>query len=200
MLEAASSLLFLVFMSAPFGVVAFKFTSLKIDRVPFVAAVGGSLVFAAFLGQLAVVFIAVISALCAARVNALQMSSYWRLAFFLVPGAVLLAIPYLAIKGEPSVDKIYLAAAEGDVEALRAEILSGISVDQVDHKGATPLFYAARNGNIEAIKYLLSQGANPVARLPSGSTPEDIASRHGQRRAAEALRQAIHGDARAKII
>lgn len=57
-------------------------------------------------------------------------------------------------------------------------IKQGISINQPDNFGVTPLHWAAQTRNEEIISYLISQGANPDAVDWNRQTPLQLALRH----------------------
>jgi hypothetical protein len=58
------------------------------------------------------------------------------------------------------------AAARGDCATVSSELACGVSPNQVDSSGMTPLAYAASEGNLEMMRLLLDLGASP--NLPAG--------------------------------
>ena len=56
---------------------------------------------------------------------------------------------------------IHVAAQHGHIEAIKALVAHGASVEALDLEGMTPLFYAAHGGRLETLRYLVSMGANP---------------------------------------
>lgn len=101
------------------------------------------------------------------------------------------------------------AAWQGDVHAIESLVKSGVSVDEADDLGNSPLFWAARGGHHfgphqcqgedtarpEVIRTLLELGANPNAQdnrpkgfgRASGWTPLFVALHHEQFRSAAVL-------------
>jgi ankyrin repeat protein len=72
---------------------------------------------------------------------------------------------------------LHLAAQEGSLEAARALVEHGATVDAVNSYGNTPLFTAVFNskGRGELIQLLRSHGADPTARNTSGQSPLGLA-------------------------
>lgn len=186
-----ANIVLFIFLGLPFAAIAFKFNDLKTTRLTFSLIAIFCIVLAAATQNSIVMWIplAVLSAAVATRCNALHTSSTWRWIFTFLPMLTLLAVPYYAIKGKASIDKIFLYAADGNIEKLRERIVKGDNVDSIDYRGATPLFYAARNGQLAAIDLLLKNGASTTISLSGGSTAEDIAAQHGHRNVAERIRQ-----------
>lgn len=86
-----------------------------------------------------------------------------------------------------SPDDIWEAASTDNVEALQGFIDQGVSVQNMDSSGATPLHAAARGGATNAIALLCSKGANPNAFNSQGFTPLQVAVTSDQRGAVNAL-------------
>ena len=61
-------------------------------------------------------------------------------------------------------DSIWQAARDGNLEAIKAELESGVDVDAKTEYGATALFFACDRGHEDVVKFLLEQGADPNAR------------------------------------
>lgn len=70
-------------------------------------------------------------------------------------------------------EQLHFAAADGDVDRMKALIAAGGDVNAFDELGFTPLHYAAKSERLEAITFLLSVGANVDAQDESkaGNTP-----------------------------
>ena len=101
------------------------------------------------------------------------------------------------------------AAWQGDVAAIHSLVKSGVSVDEPDDMGSSPLFWAARGGHAfgphqchgedatrpEVIRTLLELGANPNVQdnrpkgfgRASGWTPLFVALHHEQFKSAAVL-------------
>lgn len=65
---------------------------------------------------------------------------------------------------------LFLASASGDVECLRAVLMSA-KPDKADQFGATALHVACRRGNVECARTLIAAGASLEARTVNGETP-----------------------------
>lgn len=61
------------------------------------------------------------------------------------------------------------AAANGDVDQVRALLEVGVEVDSVDGRGSTPLVLAARNGHVETMRLLVEAGADIDRRPTTGA-------------------------------
>lgn len=70
---------------------------------------------------------------------------------------------------------MHMAAIGGDEETIARVIVSGLSVNDVDNLGATPLHYAVSHGNRAAVESLLSHGADPEIRNKQHQTAKDLA-------------------------
>lgn len=184
------SIVLFVLLGIPFALIAFKFNALKTTRLNFTLIAIFCVVLAAATQNSILMWIplAVLTSAVATRCNALHTSNTWRWILTFVPILTLLSVPYFAIKGKPSIERIFLYAAEGNVEKLRERIVKGDNVDSMDYRGATPLFYAARNGRVDAVELLLKNGATTTIQLSGGSTAEDIAAQNGHRNVAEIIR------------
>ena len=76
--------------------------------------------------------------------------------------------------------RIHVAAGEGDLKAVQAELDKGVDVDLATKRSlSTPLRYAAEGNQTEVMKLLLSRGANVDKADSSGNTPLILASYHG---------------------
>jgi ankyrin repeat protein len=70
---------------------------------------------------------------------------------------------------------MHMAAIGGDEETIARVIVSGLSVNDVDNLGATPLHYAVSHGNKAAVESLLSHGADPEICNKQHQTAKDLA-------------------------
>ena len=73
-------------------------------------------------------------------------------------------------------DSLRAAAKKGAVEALRFLVEEGVSIDDADKDGWTPLIYAALKGHLAVVQYLLEQGADQNKAMNNGASPLYIAS------------------------
>ncbi|MDO4557740.1 MAG: ankyrin repeat domain-containing protein, partial [Planctomycetia bacterium] len=80
---------------------------------------------------------------------------------------------------------LHLAAAAGDVRAIRKLLESGASPDAPDTKGWTPLHLAVQKESPDAVRTLLEAGADLFARTADGLTPIDLAE---QKKAVKTVR------------
>ncbi len=74
---------------------------------------------------------------------------------------------------------IHVAARDGSVAVLQAELDRGVSVDDVNAAGWTPLHFAAMYGRIETVRLLLTHGANIKAKNGMGNTALQLAVLNG---------------------
>ncbi|KAF9156460.1 hypothetical protein DFQ26_009355 [Actinomortierella ambigua] len=66
---------------------------------------------------------------------------------------------------------IWIAASDGDLEAVKKFIADGNSVNAKDEYGYTPLHAAASYGHIDLMKHLIKSGANVNITDPDGDSP-----------------------------
>ena len=95
-------------------------------------------------------------------------------------------------EGRQPEPKIHWYARLGDVEGIKREIASGVSLEMENNVdwGSRPLHRAAANGNVEAIKLLIAAGADVSAKNTlHGWLPIDYAARRG---CAEAIHMLIN--------
>lgn len=78
-------------------------------------------------------------------------------------------------KQKPDVD-IWTAASNGNVEAVKQNLASGIDINARDTRGSTPLLAAALTGQAEAAKLLIQRGAKLNLSNNDGSTPLLVAA------------------------
>ena len=85
------------------------------------------------------------------------------------------AIAALLLVGCGKSDGIWVAAEEGDVEAVKGYLAIGVNVDEMDESyGGTPLHFAAYSGN-EVVELLIANGADVNAKNQADATPLDKA-------------------------
>lgn len=88
-----------------------------------------------------------------------------------------------------------VAAAEGDLAAVRSLVDSGADPCQAGLLGCTPLHHALRCARPETAAYLLDRGADPAATDDLGATPRDWAAAAGRREALHLLERAAPREA-----
>src|SRR5439155_5747809 len=94
----------------------------------------------------------------------------------------------LASLGVPySTDSFLAQSAEGDVEAVRMFLASGMAVDVHDKHGVTPLMNAAAAGQLRVAEALIEHHANVNASSPAGTTPLMAAAWNGNKALVELL-------------
>ena len=67
-------------------------------------------------------------------------------------------------------EKLYATIRAGDLPALETLLDQGVSPNEADGKGVTPLMNAAAIGSLEAMKLLVKRGADVNAQNGLGST------------------------------
>ena len=70
---------------------------------------------------------------------------------------------------------LMLAAGEGNVDAARALIAAGATVQAKSKSGFTPLLFAVRNAQLDAVRLLLEHGANVDDLAPDGTSALNVA-------------------------
>ena len=73
-------------------------------------------------------------------------------------------------------DPIHVAAAAGDLAAIRAELDKGVDVNAKDNDGRTPLHYAAKYATKQVVELLIPNGADVNAKDEDGWTPLHFAA------------------------
>ena len=71
-------------------------------------------------------------------------------------------------------EKLHFAAADGDLEAVKALVAEGRDINATDSDLAlTPLHYAAAGEHIDVVRFLLAKGANvnAIDEATAGDTP-----------------------------
>jgi len=61
---------------------------------------------------------------------------------------------------------------KSDTDGIKAAILNGSDLNELDDMGQTPLHWAVMRGDIETVKQLLEAGANPNTLAGDGITPK----------------------------
>jgi hypothetical protein len=79
----------------------------------------------------------------------------------------------------PANAALLAAAVQGQVEAARAALAQGASVDAADRDGHTALMLAARRGDATLVRLLLDAGADPALTDSEGATAAMLAQRAG---------------------
>ena len=82
---------------------------------------------------------------------------------------------------------IMYAAANGDIELVRALIKAGANVKLANQLGTSAITEASIIGSAPIVEALLKAGADPNFRTPNGETPLMAAARSGKGDAAKAL-------------
>ena len=73
-------------------------------------------------------------------------------------------------------DPIHVAAAGGDLAAIRAELDKDVDVNAKDNEGRTPLHYAAKYATKQVVELLIPNGADVNAKDEDGWTPLHFAA------------------------
>jgi ankyrin repeat protein len=94
---------------------------------------------------------------------------------------------YVNTAGADGATAIMYAAANGDLELVRALIKAGANVKLENQFGSSALTEAAIIGSAPVIDALLKAGADPNFKTPNGETPLMAAARSGKVDAAKAL-------------
>src|SRR2546425_525156 len=68
-------------------------------------------------------------------------------------------IQYALTKSYP----LHVAAATGDIAAMKQLLKSGVSIEQRDDLNLTPLQVAAVSGQADSVRFLIDKGANVFA-------------------------------------
>jgi uncharacterized protein len=82
------------------------------------------------------------------------------------------------------------AAANGDLQAVRSLLKTGVDVNAKEPDGSTALHYAANRGALDLVDALLTAGAQPNARNRYGVTPLSLACVSGNAAVVERLLKA----------
>ena len=91
-----------------------------------------------------------------------------------VPRVGVLSVPLVfrvAADMTPDEERLFAAAWEGDVEAVRGILNAGVDVNAEDMWGNTALYWAARNGRVAVVQLLVAEGAEVNAEDNHGYTP-----------------------------
>ena len=70
-----------------------------------------------------------------------------------------------------SLQRLFNAAAAGDLETIEWLMLSGVDVSQRDRYQLTPLHFAASQGRMAVVEFLVSQNADINGQDSWGYTP-----------------------------
>ena len=83
-------------------------------------------------------------------------------------------------QGRGGAKSLHVAARQGDLEALKAQIAKGANLNQADRFGYTPLVCALEANGMEAFKLLLDAGADANVKDGTGAPPLVAAASRGQ--------------------
>ncbi|HIM17462.1 MAG TPA: ankyrin repeat domain-containing protein, partial [Dehalococcoidia bacterium] len=89
---------------------------------------------------------------------------------------LLITIAAVLLVGTAFADPIHVAAAAGDLAAIRAELDKGVDVNAKDNEGRTPLHYAAKYATKQVVELLIPNGADVNAKDEDGWTPLHFAA------------------------
>ena len=78
-----------------------------------------------------------------------------------------------------TLDALGVAALRGALEAVRFLVEEGVSKDDGDTRGVTPLIYTSLNGHFSVVQYLLEQGADKDKATNDDATPLFAAAQEG---------------------
>ncbi len=81
------------------------------------------------------------------------------------------------------------AASQGDLNEVRALLVTGVDPGTADYDGRTPLHLAAAEGRFDVVGYLLAAGADPQPADRWGGTPRSDAEANGHTEIAALLGQ-----------
>ncbi|KAK2722691.1 hypothetical protein QYM36_003020 [Artemia franciscana] len=66
------------------------------------------------------------------------------------------------IRGQPYIkETLHDAAKNGNLDICQQLVSRGVTIDDLDSGGGTPLYYAAESNQLDVTRYLLEKGANP---------------------------------------
>eukprot|EP00735_Rhodelphis_limneticus_P002216 TRINITY_DN13013_c0_g1::TRINITY_DN13013_c0_g1_i1::g.11121::m.11121 TRINITY_DN13013_c0_g1::TRINITY_DN13013_c0_g1_i1::g.11121 ORF type:complete len:174 (-),score=26.56,sp/Q9UU77/YQMA_SCHPO/50.50/4e-27,Ank_4/PF13637.1/1.1e-08,Ank_4/PF13637.1/2.1e-10,Ank_4/PF13637.1/0.039,Ank_2/PF12796.2/1.1e-14,Ank_2/PF12796.2/0.016,Ank/PF00023.25/1.1,Ank/PF00023.25/2.1e-09,Ank/PF00023.25/0.054,Ank_5/PF13857.1/17,Ank_5/PF13857.1/1.6e-12,Ank_5/PF13857.1/0.21,Ank_3/PF13606.1/0.45,Ank_3/PF13606.1/1.2e-07,Ank_3/PF13606 len=77
----------------------------------------------------------------------------------------------MGVEHQDEDSNIWVAASDGDMNAVKKYLENGISVDAKDPNGYTPVHAAASYAHTDLLKYLISLGANVNIQDEEGDTP-----------------------------
>jgi ankyrin repeat protein len=63
---------------------------------------------------------------------------------------------------EPAIQNIWISASDGDIDAVKRYISTGVSSNAKDEHGYTPIHAAAAYGHLELMAYLLDEAGGDV--------------------------------------
>jgi ankyrin repeat protein len=86
-------------------------------------------------------------------------------------------------------DFIHVAAAVGNIEAVKQHLAVGTDVNAKDERGGTPLHLAALRGHKKVVELLIAKGADVNAKNNAGETPLDKFEEKKQKEIASLLRE-----------
>src|SRR5437870_4614632 len=74
---------------------------------------------------------------------------------------------------------LMVAAASGDIAAMRSMVATGVNLDEGDKDGKTALMYAAEGGHVDVVKLLIDNHANVNSKTKDGKTALMYAAKKG---------------------
>jgi uncharacterized protein len=85
---------------------------------------------------------------------------------------------------------LMVAAASGNIAAMRTLVNDGVNLDETDKEGKTALMYAAEGGHVDVVKFLIENRANPNLKAKNGKTAMMYASDKGNTQIVQILKNA----------
>lgn len=97
------------------------------------------------------------------------------------------SVSLISCASVPKTYDLLIASGRGDIQAVKALLAKGASVNVQTKEGATALIFAAQNGYIDIVKALLAKGAEMNVQTKTGETALILASFEGHTDIVEVL-------------